>query len=90
MSFARRLSTTVTTASDGSVTAYVDVDYGQLSQIRYVKPRQATHGVDGVAALYAAGGAAVADKIAIVSDRIKIAITNGGSGGVGTFHFVLV
>jgi hypothetical protein len=38
MSYARRLTVTVTTAADGSATAYSDpVDYGQLSQIRYVK-----------------------------------------------------
>jgi hypothetical protein len=38
MSFARRLSVAVTTASDGSATALSEpIDYGLLSQIRYVK-----------------------------------------------------
>lgn len=38
MSFARRLTVSVTTAADGSATAYSDpIDYGQLSQVRYVK-----------------------------------------------------
>lgn len=38
MSFARRLTVAVTTASDGSATVYSDpIQYGSLSQIRYVK-----------------------------------------------------
>jgi len=53
-------------------------------------PRQVTHGVAGVALLYAAGGAGVADKIAIARDRIILAITNGGDVKTGTFHFVFV
>ena len=124
MSFVRRLTVSVTTAADGSATAYSDyIDYGQLSQVRYVKtdfdngstftitaeatgetlwsesgvnasatraPRQPTHSTAGAAALYAAGGTAVNDKIAIVNDRIKIVIASGGNGKTGAFHFVLV
>lgn len=37
MSFAQRVAVTVTTAADGSATAYSDVLTGKLSQIRYVK-----------------------------------------------------
>lgn len=38
MSFARRLAVAVTTAADGSATAYsAPIEYGLLSQIRYVK-----------------------------------------------------
>lgn len=38
MSYARRLTVSVTTAADGSATAYSSgIDYGLLSQIRYVK-----------------------------------------------------
>ena len=38
MSYAQRLTVAVTTASDGSATAYSNViDYGLLSQIRYIK-----------------------------------------------------
>lgn len=38
MSYAQRLSVSVTTAADGSATAYSDViPYGLLSQVRYVK-----------------------------------------------------
>lgn len=124
--FGRRLTAVVTTDGSGAGIAYVDVDFGLLSQIRYVKPasgsfsdgvdfaitvegtgeglwteanvnasatrapRQATHGIDGVASLFAAGGAAVQDKVAIVNDRIKVAVTSGGDTKTGTFHFVLV
>lgn len=122
MSYTQRVAVTVTTAADGSATAYSDVLVGKLSQIRYVKtdfadgstftitaeatgetlwtetavnasatraPRQATHSTAGVAALYAAGGAAVNDKIALANDRIKIVIASGGDTKTGTFHFVL-
>jgi hypothetical protein len=127
MSYARRLSVSVTTAADGSATVYSDpIDYGQLSQIRYMKPvsggfddgsaititaeatgetlwaqtgvnasatvapRMATHSTAGVASLFAAGGTAVTDKIAIASDRIKIVIASGGNTKTGTFIFLLV
>lgn len=122
MSYAQRVAVTVTTAADGSATAYSDVLTGKLSQIRYVKtdfangstftitaeatgetlwgesnvdasatraPRQATHSTAGAASLYAAGGAAVNDKIAIANDRIKIVIAAGGDTKTGVFHFVL-
>ena len=122
MSFAQRVAVTVTTAADGSATAYSDVLTGKLSQIRYVKtdfadastftitseatgetlwtetavnasatraPRQATHSTAGAAALYAGGGAAVNDKIALANDRIKIVIAAGGNVKSGVFHFVL-
>lgn len=113
---------TVTTAADGSATAYSDVLTGKLSQIRYVKtdfadgstftitseatgetlwgesnvnasatraPRQATHSTAGAAALYAAGGAAVNDKIALANDRVKIVIASGGNVKSGVFHIVM-
>lgn len=122
MSYAERHTVTVTTAADGSATAYSPVITGKLSQIRYVKtdfavgvdftitseatgetlwteanvdasttraPRQATHGTDGVAALYAAAGTAVNDKIALAKDRVKIVIANGGNAATGTFHIVM-
>jgi hypothetical protein len=123
MSYAQRLAAiAVTTASDGSATAYSDVCTGKVSTIRYVKtdfdngstititseatgetiwtetgvnasatraPRQATHSTAGAAALYAGGGAAVNDKIALASDRLKIVIAAGGSVKTGTFHIVM-
>lgn len=52
-------------------------------------PRQATHSTAGAAALYAGGGAAVLDKIALANDRIKIVIASGGNVKTGTFHFVI-
>lgn len=52
-------------------------------------PRQATHTTVGVAALYAATGVAVLDKIAIGRDRIKIVLAAGGNATTGAFHFVL-
>lgn len=120
--YAQRHTVSVTTASDGSATAYSPVVTGLLSQIRYVKtdftdgvdftitaeatgetlwtelnvnasatkaPRQPTHGTDGVASLYAAGGVAVQAPIALANDRVKIVIASGGATKIGTFHVVL-
>lgn len=121
----RRYKVTVTTAADGSATAYTPRVAGQLHQIEYVKdgtnpfangvdfaitgeatgvnlwtesdvnasavraPRQATHSQAGAAALYASGGTAVNDRIALASDRVKIVIAQGGNAKVGTFHVLV-
>lgn len=50
-------------------------------------PRAALHTNAGAAALYAAGGVAVLDKIAIARERIKIVVAQGGASKVGAFHF---
>lgn len=55
-----------------------------------VAPRQATHSTAGVAALYASGGTAVNDRIALSRDRVKIVLAQGGNTKSGTFHIVLV
>lgn len=52
-------------------------------------PRAATHSTAGVAALYASGGAAVLDMIALASDRIKFEIADGGDTHNGTFHITV-
>lgn len=49
------------------------------------RPRAATHSVAGVAAVYASGGTAVNDRIALARDRVKIAIAQGGNGKQGKF-----
>lgn len=52
-------------------------------------PRLPTHSQVGVAALYASAGTAVADKIALAGDRVKIAIAQGGNAKSGTFHILV-
>jgi len=54
-----------------------------------VAPRQATHSTAGAAALYAAGGTAVLDKIACANERVKIVVAQGGNAKSGTFHIVI-
>jgi len=54
-----------------------------------VAPRQPVHSTAGVAALYAAGGTAIQEMIAIANDRVKIVIADGGDSKIGTF-FLLV
>lgn len=52
-------------------------------------PRQATHSTAGAAALYAAGGTAVNDRILLVADRVKVTIASGGATKTGTFHVMI-
>jgi len=51
--------------------------------------RQPTHSTAGVAALYAAGGTAVTDSVAIAKDRIKVVVASGGNTKTGTIHFLI-
>lgn len=121
----RRFKVTVTTAADGSATAYSPRLAGKIHQIEYVKdgsnayadgvdfaitgeatgvglwtesnvnastaraPRQPAHSQVGAPLLYAAGGTAVADKVALASDRVKIVLAQGGNAKVGTFHILV-
>lgn len=48
-------------------------------------PRQPTHSLVGAAQLYASGGTAVNDRIALSRDRVKIVIASGGDTKVGEF-----
>jgi hypothetical protein len=50
-------------------------------------PRQATHSVTGVAALFAAGGLAVNDRIPIATDFLKVVVAQGGNAKKGTLYF---
>jgi hypothetical protein len=52
-------------------------------------PRQPVHSQAGVASLFASGGTAVTDKIALVNDRIKIVIASGGNVKSATFYITL-
>lgn len=118
----RRFEVTVTTASDGTATAYSPYLSGFIHAINYVKtdyadgvdftitaeatgetiwtqsdvnaaavkaPRQATHSNVGVAALYASGGTAVNDRIALGRDRVKIVLAQGGNAKTGKFIIIV-
>jgi hypothetical protein len=49
-----------------------------------LRPRAATHTTAGVASLYASGGTAVTDRIALARDRVKVVIAQGGNVKTGT------
>lgn len=118
----RRFTVPVTTAADGTATAYSPYLSGYLHQIQYVKtdfadgvdftitaeatgetlwtesnvnaaavkaPRQPTHSTAGVAAVYASGGTAVNDRIALSRDRVKIVIAQGGNAKIGSFNIAI-
>lgn len=49
-----------------------------------LRPRAGTHTTAGVASLYASGGTAVNDRIALARDRVKVVIAQGGNVKTGT------
>lgn len=53
------------------------------------RPRVATSAADGTASLYASGGTAVQDKIALANDRIRVVLAQGGASKTGKFHFII-
>ncbi|CDX49218.1 conserved hypothetical protein [Mesorhizobium plurifarium] len=118
----RRYKVAITTAADGSATAYTPRLSGKIHSIQYVKnnfddgvdftvtaeatgesilaksdvnasavfyPRAPTHTQAGAAALFAAGGTAVQDKIGLGNDRVKIVVAAGGNAKSGTVHVVV-
>lgn len=50
-----------------------------------VRPRAATSDTAGVASLYASGGTAVNDRIALSRDRVKIVLAQAGANKSGSF-----
>lgn len=83
--FAAGVDFTITAEATGeTIWAQADVNASVT-----VAPRQATHSTAGAASLYASGGQAVNDQIAIANDRIKIVVAQGGDTKTGTFHFIL-
>jgi len=72
---------TVTAAATGeAILSLTDMNASVVK-----RPRAATHSTAGVASVYASGGTAVNDRIALARDRVKIAIAQGGNGKTGTF-----
>lgn len=60
-----------------------------VNATKHCRPRAAQHSTAGVAALYASGGTAVNEMIALGRDRVKIVIASGGNAKVGAFHIVV-
>jgi hypothetical protein len=77
--FADGVDFTVTAEATGeSIWAESNVN---AAAVRY--PRAPVHSQAGVASLYAAGGTAVQDKIALANDRVVVAIAQGGNAKTG-------
>jgi len=123
--YAERHTVSVTTAADGTATAYTPVVTGKISAVIYTKdgttpydngvdftitaettgqniwvdtnvnatetvaPRQATHGTDGAASLYAAAGTAVQAPIVLANERVKIVLAQGGNVKTGSFIIIV-
>jgi len=76
---------TITSENTGQ-TIWAENDVNAAAQRQ---PRMPTHSTAGVAALYASGGVAVNDKIALANDRIKIVIASGGATKSGQFEVIV-
>jgi hypothetical protein len=121
----KRYKVSVTTAADGSATAYTPRLSGVLYAVHYVpdgttpfdntadftitdeatgqslvsrtnvsaafvaNPRVPTADAAGTAALFASGGTAVQDRIALANSRVKIVIAQGGNVKKGVFHVLV-
>jgi len=72
---------TITAEATGE-TIWTDTN---INASEVVRPRAATHSTAGVAALYASGGVAVLDRIALSRDRVKIIVGSGGASKLGSF-----
>lgn len=83
--FADGVDFTITAEATGE-TIWTDTN---INASETVAPRQPTHDTAGAAAVYAGGGSAVLDKIALANDRVKIVIASGGDTKTGTFHIIL-
>lgn len=83
--FADGVDFTITAEATGeTIWTQSDVNVATLKA-----PRQATHSTAGAAALYAAGGVAVNERIALGRDRVKIVIAQGGNTKSGNFDVVV-
>lgn len=60
-----------------------------LNASAFLRPSAATHSTAGVAALYAAAGVAVNDRIAVGRDRVKIVLAQAGANKTGTFYITV-
>ncbi len=56
-----------------------------VNAAKTVRPRSPTHSTAGVASLFASGGTAVNDRIALGRDRVKIVLAQAGANKTGSF-----
>ncbi|MBB3591721.1 hypothetical protein FHX08_002065 [Rhizobium sp. BK529] len=73
------------TANDTGENIWTEANVN-ASAVRY--PRAPTHTQAGAAALFAAGGTPVLDRIGVV-DKLKIVLAQGGANKTGAFHILV-
>lgn len=83
--FADGVDFTITSEATG-VSLWTDTN---VNASEVVRPRAPTHDQAGAALLYASGGTAVSERIALANDRVKIVIAQGGNAKSGTFHILV-
>lgn len=75
----------LTITAEGSGLAIATLTNIGTSAVQWA-PRQATHSTAGAAALYAAAGTAVNDRIGIADERIKVVVAQGGASKTGVLY----
>lgn len=83
--FADGVDFTITSEATGE-TLWAEAN---VNAAKVCMPRAPTHSNVGVAALYAAGGTAVQERIALGRDRVKIGIAAGGNAKAGRFVIIV-
>jgi hypothetical protein len=84
------LDTGADVAITGEVTGVAIATLTDIGTSAFTKvPRQATHGVDGSASLYAAAGEPVEEPVYLAGERVKVIVAQGGNAKTGTL-FVTV
>lgn len=83
-------STPLDTGADidlvGTTSGFIYINQDNIGTSAYsISPRVATHGVDGTASLYAAGGEPVEDFAYLGGESLTFTVANGGNVLSGTF-----
>lgn len=81
-------TTSLTVTTESTKQSVVTLSNFNGASAAELTPRQPTHDLTGAAALYAAAGTAVRDRIPVSSDRIKLVIVGGGANANGTLTVI--
>lgn len=68
-----------------AIATLVNIGTAALTKV----PRQATHGIDGSASLYAAAGEPVEEPVYLAGERIKCVVAQGGVSKTGQLHIFI-
>ncbi len=80
-------SATIALTSEATGEAILSLSSISATTLRY--PRTAIHDTSGAGALYASGGTALREPIALGDDRVAIAVSGGGNAKAATIILIV-